>query len=93
MNLRQQQLQHQTRRQFLRNVGQFSLGAIALSEYLSHKAMNAAFGDGGAVVMLLLWVNYSAQIILYGAEFTHTFSRARSKQIAERSLPKNPFMP
>ena len=30
MNLRLQQLQHQTRRQFLRNVGQFSLGAIAM---------------------------------------------------------------
>ena len=30
MNLQLQQLQHQTRRQFLRNVGQFSLGAIAM---------------------------------------------------------------
>src|SRR5262245_21461255 len=33
MNLRLQQIQHQTRRQFLRNVGQFSLGAIAMETF------------------------------------------------------------
>src|SRR5688572_20123772 len=41
MNVRLQQLQHQTRRQFLRNVGQFSLGAIAMETLGLGKAQAA----------------------------------------------------
>lgn len=59
----------------------FSLGAIGLSEYLSHKAMDAAFGDGGAVVMLLLWVNYSAQIFFLGVSFTGAWAERRGRGI------------
>src|SRR5688572_30132036 len=44
MTLRLQQLQHQTRRQFLRNVGQFSLGAIAM-EALRATPLKAAAGN------------------------------------------------
>src|SRR5688572_12149816 len=44
MTLRLQQLQHQTRRQFLRNVGQFSLGAIAM-EALRATPLQAAAGN------------------------------------------------
>ncbi len=47
MNLRLQQIQHQTRRQFLRNVGQFSLGAIAMESMLARK-LSAALGPGPA---------------------------------------------
>ena len=43
MNLRFQQLQHQTRRQFLRNAGQFSLGAIAM-EALLGRTLSASPG-------------------------------------------------
>ena len=71
----------------------FSLGRMALVWYFANAAPSSAYGAAGSLIAMLVWVNYSAQIILYGAEFTHTFSRARSKQIAERSLPKNPFMP
>jgi membrane protein len=39
--------------------------------------MNAAFGDGGAVVMLLLWVYYSAQIFFLGVSFTGVWAERR----------------
>src|SRR3954453_13121489 len=47
MNLRLQQIQHQTRRQFLRNVGQFSLGAIAMESMLA-RTLSGAPGPGPA---------------------------------------------
>jgi membrane protein len=55
----------------------FCLGAHGLGEYLSHKAMESAFGDGGALVMLLLWVNYSAQIFFLGVSFTGVWAERR----------------
>lgn len=48
----------------------FSAGTTLVSLYLGHKTAEDAFGDGGAVVMLLLWVNYSAQIFFFGVSFT-----------------------
>lgn len=59
----------------------FSLGAIGLSEYLSHKALGATFGDGGEVVMLLLWMHYSAQIFFVGVAFTGVWAERRGRGI------------
>lgn len=59
----------------------FSLGAIGIGEYLSHKTMDATFGDGGSVVMLLLWVNYSAQIFFLGVAFTGVWAERRGRGI------------
>lgn len=71
----------------------FSFGRMALAWYFANAAPSSAYGAAGSIIAVLLWVNYSAQIILYGAEFTHTFSKARQKQEAERDIPQNPFMP
>ncbi len=48
----------------------FSAGAWAISSYLSHASVAAAYGDAASFVVLLLWVHYSAQIFLFGAAFT-----------------------
>jgi len=49
----------------------FSAGAYAISWYLSRAAsVAAAYGDAASIVVLLLWVHYSAQIFLFGAAFT-----------------------
>jgi len=48
----------------------FSAGAYAISWYLSHAAIAATYGDAASMVVLLLWVHYSAQIFLFGAAFT-----------------------
>jgi len=52
MNLRLQQLHHQTRRQFLRNVGQFSLGAIAMEALAGSALRGASPFLGGAKAAL-----------------------------------------
>jgi membrane protein len=49
----------------------FSAGAYAISFYLSYAStVAAAYGDAASIVVLLLWVHYSAQIFLFGAAFT-----------------------
>ena len=48
----------------------FSAGAYAISAYLAHAEIVQTYGDAASIVVLLLWVHYSAQIFLLGAAFT-----------------------
>jgi membrane protein len=48
----------------------FSAGAYAISAYLSRVPVVETYGDAASIVVLLLWVHYSAQIFLLGASFT-----------------------
>lgn len=59
----------------------FSLGATLISLYLSHKSARDTFGDGGAIVMLLLWVNYSARIFFVGVSFTGVWAERKGRGI------------
>ncbi len=55
----------------------FVVGQSLLGWYLGRAAISSAFGAFGSLVIFLLWANYSAQIFLFGAEFTHLYSRWR----------------
>ena len=49
----------------------FSAGKWAIGLYLGHSAVASAFGAAGSLVVLLVWIYYSAQILLFGAEIAH----------------------
>jgi membrane protein len=53
----------------------FMLGRYAIGLYLSLNRSASAFGAAGSLIVLLLWIYYSAQIFLFGAEFTHVYSK------------------
>ena len=53
----------------------FSIGKFALSLYLGKKATESSQSAAGALIVLLLWVYYSAQIVFFGAELTRAYSR------------------
>jgi|SRR5689334_16488261 len=55
----------------------FTIGQIAIGMYLGRSAIASAYGAAGALVVLLLWLYYSAQIFLLGAEFTHVYASRR----------------
>jgi membrane protein len=55
----------------------FSIGKLLIALYLGHTSPSSAFGAAGSVVVFLLWVYYSAQIFLFGAEFTGVCASAR----------------
>ncbi len=53
----------------------FKLGEYALSFYFERSDPTSAFGAAGSVILLLLWVYYSAQILFFGAEFTEIYTK------------------
>src|SRR5439155_1344484 len=61
----------------------FAVGKFLIGLYLGKSSVGAAFGAAGSLVVLMLWVYYSAQIFLFGAEFTwvyaHEFGSRRSE--------------
>jgi membrane protein len=53
----------------------FMIGQILLSWYLGRAGTASAFGAAGSLVVLVLWIYYSGQIFLLGAEFTKIHAR------------------
>jgi membrane protein len=61
----------------------FSLGKLIIGVYLGNSAVASAFGAAGSLVIILVWIYYSAQILFFGAEFTQVYST----QYGSKSLP------
>jgi membrane protein len=53
----------------------FALGRFALAWYLGREAEASAYGAATSLVLLLIWVYYSAQILFLGAQFSQTFQK------------------
>jgi membrane protein len=49
----------------------FAAGKLAISWYIGTQGLESTYGAAASVVVLLIWVYYSAQIVLFGAEITH----------------------
>jgi membrane protein len=62
----------------------FTLGKIVLGSYIGRSSISSAYGAAGSLVVLLLWVYYSAQIIFVGAEFTQVYARKYGREIRPR---------
>jgi len=52
----------------------FGIGKWLLGFYLGSGAAGSAYGAAGSLITLLLWVYYSSQILLFGAEFTQVYA-------------------
>jgi membrane protein len=63
----------------------FTLGKVLIGAYLSRTAFASAYGAAGSLIVLLLWVYYSAQIFLLGAEFTCIFAYQRGSRLTRRA--------
>lgn len=50
-------------------------GKFLIGLYLGHSTIGSTYGAAGSFVVLLIWTYYSAQIVLYGAEFTQVYSQ------------------
>lgn len=67
----------------------FSIGKLLLGLYLGKSDVASSFGTAGSFVLILIWVYYSAQILLYGAEFTAVYSNAYGSRVrpADTAVP------
>ena len=52
----------------------FVAGKFLIGAYIGRSNVSSAFGAAASLIVVLLWVYYSAQIFLYGAEFTWVYS-------------------
>jgi membrane protein len=59
----------------------FVVGKHAVSFYLRTFGATSTFGAAGALVALMVYVRYTAQVMLFGAEFTFVFARWRGHPI------------
>jgi membrane protein len=54
--------------------GLFFVGKLVIGVYLGTSDVGAAYGAAGWIIVILAWVYYSAQIVLFGAEFTRAYA-------------------
>jgi membrane protein len=52
----------------------FELGKSAIGFYIGKQGLESTYGAAASIVVVLIWVYYSAQIVLMGAEITHAFA-------------------
>jgi membrane protein len=57
----------------------FTIGKQLIGIYLGRRVVMSGYGTVGSLAVFLLWVYYSAQIFLLGAEFTSIYSNTRGK--------------
>jgi len=68
----------------------FAVGKFAIGLYLGRSSVASAFGAAGSLVVVMVWVYYSAQIFLLGAEFTRVYAHAHGSM---RELPLTAAVP
>ena len=61
----------------------FSIGRLLIGLYLGKSSVASGFGAAGSLVIVLVWVYYSAQIFLLGAEFTKTYAYRHGSRMAQ----------
>lgn len=59
----------------------FTIGKFLIGLYLGRSSVVSAFGAAGSLVLILLWVYYSAQIVFFGAEFTKVYANRFGSKI------------
>jgi membrane protein len=72
----------------------FVIGKILLGLYLGYSALGSPYGAAGSLVVFLVWIYYSAQMLLYGAQFTYVWAEEtaplelRQARQEHRSFPQ-----
>ncbi|MCW5798641.1 MAG: YihY/virulence factor BrkB family protein [Nitrospira sp.] len=59
----------------------FTIGKFAIGLYLGKTDVGSAYGSAGSLVIMLVWIYYSAQIVLFGAEFTQVYANEMGSRI------------
>jgi membrane protein len=62
----------------------FAVGKFLIGLYIGKSSVASAFGAAGSVVVMMVWVYYSAQIFLLGAEFTWVYAHTYGSRRGER---------
>lgn len=68
----------------------YSIGKLGIGLYLGKATVGSAYGAAGSMIVLLVWIYYSAQVFFFGAEFTHVFAQRHGSRCAgdKCAIPK-----
>jgi membrane protein len=64
----------------------FAIGKWLIALYIATSAVASGYGAAGSLLVVLLWVYYSTQIFLLGAEFTKVYATRHGSQCPERAV-------
>jgi len=65
----------------------FTIGKTLIGFYLGESGVGSTYGAAGSIIVVIVWVYYSAQIFFFGAEFTHPYAQDRLTVAAPGTEP------
>ena len=68
----------------------FTIGKQLIGLYLGRASFGSAYGAAGSLVIVLVWVYYSAQLFFLGAEFTKIYTETFGSRLDARLAATNP---
>jgi len=71
----------------------FEIGKLLIGLYLGKTSVASSFGAAGSLVVLLVWVYFSAQIFLLGAELTRVYAYELGSKAAQTGMASAPAVP
>lgn len=66
----------------------FNVGKLAIAWYVARQGFESTYGAATSIVILLIWVYYSAQILLFGAELTHAYANRGLSRLGDDPNPQ-----
>ena len=60
----------------------FGIGKWLIGLYIAKSAIASPFGAAGTIIVVIVWIYYSAQVFFLGAEFTHAYAMKRAQSIS-----------
>jgi membrane protein len=70
----------------------FAVGKFLIGLYIGKAGVASPFGAAGSLVVLMVWVYYSAQIFLLGAEFTRIYAYQRGSRVGMTESANDDFV-
>jgi membrane protein len=60
----------------------FEIGKFLIGLYIGKQGLESTYGAAASIVIVLIWVYYSAQIVLFGAEFTNVHAKQHDTKMS-----------
>jgi membrane protein len=66
----------------------FEIGKLLIGLYIGKLGLESTYGAAASLVVLLIWVYYSSQLVLMGAEFTRIYAKRRALRTTSASIDR-----
>jgi membrane protein len=71
----------------------FEIGKLLIGLYIGKQGLESTYGAAASIVVVLIWVYYSAQLVLFGAEFTRVYTQKYGSRREETSAVSGESLP